>query len=285
MDNFEYKKTRSLFWIHVFDNGADGVVMYAERMLRSFIDFRFPQLSQMAGGSWKETSTGKCYLRLTQTDAKCFDWQAFHSWADHANSCLWIGLNGRTEGLFANDALDCCLALGFNYNFDGSGRTSWGECEFTAKYHGGDSELLNQICQGVVSMAELLPIGVSRKYVVSGVPYATDRGWNFGARMAALVADALGVLDVTPRLNGPKPQMKGLSTGASISAWRSIYTGGIVQMDESYVRDADVVIVDDLYQSGVTIWSFAEYLKRLGAKRVFALCCVKSINDVREDLS
>ena len=43
--------------------------------------------------------------------------------------------------------------------------------------------------------------------------------------------------------------------------------------------DKDVIIIDDLYQSGVSMWSYAKFLKSLGAKRVMGISAVKSLRD------
>ena len=45
------------------------------------------------------------------------------------------------------------------------------------------------------------------------------------------------------------------------------------------VREKDIIIIDDLYQSGFTMWTVAQLLKKKGAKRVFGLACVKSLRD------
>lgn len=38
-------------------------------------------------------------------------------------------------------------------------------------------------------------------------------------------------------------------------------------------------MVDDLYQSGATMWEYAKFLKSLGAICVFGIVCVKSLRD------
>lgn len=45
------------------------------------------------------------------------------------------------------------------------------------------------------------------------------------------------------------------------------------------VQGKSVLIIDDLYQSGVTAWSLAKFLKSQGAREVYALACVKSWRD------
>ncbi len=45
------------------------------------------------------------------------------------------------------------------------------------------------------------------------------------------------------------------------------------------VTGKSIVLIDDLYQSGVTLWSLARFLKAQGAHRVYGLACVKSCRD------
>jgi predicted amidophosphoribosyltransferase len=40
-----------------------------------------------------------------------------------------------------------------------------------------------------------------------------------------------------------------------------------------------ILVVDDLYQSGSSMWRFAKYLKSKGAAEVCGLVCVKSLSD------
>ena len=45
------------------------------------------------------------------------------------------------------------------------------------------------------------------------------------------------------------------------------------------VSGKTIVVVDDLFQSGASMWCYSEYLKRMGAKHVLGLVCVKSLRD------
>ncbi len=44
------------------------------------------------------------------------------------------------------------------------------------------------------------------------------------------------------------------------------------------VKGNSIILIDDLYQSGSTMWT-VEQLKKKGAKRVLGLACVKSWRD------
>lgn len=82
----------------------------------------------------------------------------------------------------------------------------------------------------------------------------------------------------SPTLNCDKPQMKQLTVEDKIAIWRKIYDNNNVVLN-SYVRGKNIIVVDDLYQSGATIWEYAKYLKIMGAKQVYGIVCVKSLRD------
>lgn len=79
-------------------------------------------------------------------------------------------------------------------------------------------------------------------------------------------------------LTCPKSALKGVSVEEKIRIWQELYDGGCVELSAS-VDGRTVVIVDDLYQSGATMWMYAKYLKEQGARHVFGLACVKSLRD------
>lgn len=60
--------------------------------------------------------------------------------------------------------------------------------------------------------------------------------------------------------------------------WEKIYNSGNVLLNGDIIGK-NIVIVDDLYQSGVTMWQYARYLKSQGANQVWGLVCVKSLRD------
>jgi orotate phosphoribosyltransferase-like protein len=54
---------------------------------------------------------------------------------------------------------------------------------------------------------------------------------------------------------------------------------GSVSVDATKVADKTIVVVDDLYQSGLTINYIAEELRQVGAKEVFGLAAVKTLRN------
>ena len=83
---------------------------------------------------------------------------------------------------------------------------------------------------------------------------------------------------VHPKLTVDKPNLKELPLSDKIASWRSLQESGAITLSHTVV-DRTVVVVDDIYQSGVTLWSYAAYLKSAGAAAVVGMVCVKSCRD------
>ena len=72
--------------------------------------------------------------------------------------------------------------------------------------------------------------------------------------------------------------MKKLPVQNKKQTWDNLYKERQISI-KCNVSDKNIIIVDDLYQSGITMWKYAKYLKSMGAKTVFGLVCVKSLKD------
>ena len=96
--------------------------------------------------------------------------------------------------------------------------------------------------------------------------------------MAEEISKQLRLSFIKPILSCDKPQMKQLSIKETIETWEKIYYNNVVILDNQ-VRGKNVIVVDDLYQSGATMWEYAKFLKTLGARWVFGIVCVKSLRD------
>ena len=69
------------------------------------------------------------------------------------------------------------------------------------------------------------------------------------------------------------PALKTLSLADKLAALSQAFT-----LNES-VEDKTILLIDDLYQSGATLWSLAKFLKSHGAREVYGLACAKSWRD------
>jgi predicted amidophosphoribosyltransferase len=75
-----------------------------------------------------------------------------------------------------------------------------------------------------------------------------------------------------------KPAAKNLTVDQKIAHWKRIVQAEAIQLSRP-VEHGSVIVVDDLYQSGASLWSYARYLKSKQAAAVVGLACVKSLRD------
>ena len=88
----------------------------------------------------------------------------------------------------------------------------------------------------------------------------------------------MGISFINADLKCNKSQMKQLSIENKIATWKEIYYNDKVQIDKK-VKNKNIIVIDDLYQSGTTMWQYARFLKQMGARSVFGVVCVKSLKD------
>jgi predicted amidophosphoribosyltransferase len=88
--------------------------------------------------------------------------------------------------------------------------------------------------------------------------------------------------DTTPlieaRIDSKMNKLKNISIKAKLHFCKEMYTPDKVSLATS-VSSRNIVVIDDLYQSGTTLWSYAQYLKNMGAAKVIGLVCEKNFRD------
>lgn len=81
-------------------------------------------------------------------------------------------------------------------------------------------------------------------------------------------------------LKSEKPQMKEQTVEDKVRIWRKIFCNEDMLDFSDDILGANILIIDDLYQSGASIWCFAEYLKECcDARTVIAITPVKALKD------
>lgn len=224
---------------------------------------------------WKMSKSGKMkYLWFRSLDDD--ELEELNDWKEKFEQYVLLGLNQHIEDHFT-DELDFCMALDFNYS-PGEGRTIYGEAEYQLKYQESRKHI-KVLKDGLIEAIDDLPIPTAEcdNILVSYVP-AQSGGCNVPRKLAKRVCKDTELELCKAVLTCPKTGLKGVSVDQKIPIWQDLYDEGCVDLSMD-VTDKTVVIVDDLYQSGATMWMFAKHLKSLGAKHVFGVPCVKSLRD------
>jgi ComF family protein len=96
-----------------------------------------------------------------------------------------------------------------------------------------------------------------------------ERGHNQAEQIARPLAKSLGLKLAAPLLVRVKPRPAQLVLSRS-ERWKAV-RGAYVARDDADLKDATILLVDDVMTTGATLDSCARALKKAGAKRVLAL--------------
>lgn len=281
---YQFERTRSDFWITVHENDDAYSISTNDRYV-DIINYFFPILERNSPTKWRKSENYANMSNLWLPEG-CYDQNImteFINWSEEVtNNVLWLSLNKNIKEYF-DDELDYCIASDFNIVY-GEGRTEIGEAEYQLKYNIEDlsvterNQYANIIMSKMLDNCKYIPFNNGLNWCVSPMP-ATEYGkTKLAWQMAEEISKQLRFSFIKPILSCDKPQMKQLSIKEKIETWEKIYYNNVVILDNQ-VRGKNVIVVDDLYQSGATMWEYAKFLKTLGARCVFGIVCVKSLRD------
>ena len=294
-----YKRNRSSFFLRINENGDGSYNFFAPQAIRHVLGFHFKEICEASPTGWKNASHNLLNIWVPSDNADQIDIRRIKDWAQLAgNHRVWLGLNKHLQGHFTGNELDYCIAGDFNFIVSDDDkiteRSDLGNAEWSLKYHYGtlSEDEREQYCrimvEALINMIGLLPVRLhKRKFdfgfftppIISPIPTQKDSN-KLAYAFAKHVAHTQDIAFLEPTLAVEKPKMKQLNIEEKIATWKSIYaTHNAVNIDRENIRGKNVIVIDDLYQSGVTMWSYAELLKNIGASRVYGLSCVKSMKD------
>ena len=281
----QYKRERSEFWITIHENENDSYTITTIEKYIIIINRFFPLLQMISPKGWTESNMYPGLYNLWLPTGVCgrATIEDFMSWCERVTQdVLWLGKN-KNIATFFDEELDFCIASDFNYHY-GAGRTEMGEAEYNLKYNihnlsvGQESEYIDFIMNRMLESARYIPVHKGGKWVLSPMPATMAGRDKLAWQIAENLAEHMGLEFIVPHLCYEKPQMKNLSIEEKINVWNNIYNSGNVTIEDDIMRK-NVILIDDLYQSGTTMWQYAGFLKELGAKSVWGLVCVKSLKD------
>lgn len=187
----------------------------------------------------------------------------------------------RHEALvFIRSRMSLCVAMSMHQTLDNNSgawqRTELGELEYRAKF-GQDRGAMDVLLERLVEFRNRLPYyRDSEKTVVCAVPPLPDKKFDLPSWLAAALGQHQGLTDVTEgvRWRGEKRSLKELPLEQKWAALEA------VDLDVSYdLSGSRVILIDDLYQSGITMHFVASRLLEAGAEHVFGLSIVKSVRN------
>lgn len=285
----EYKKTRSKFWLKIFDDEATHTNISANKMVMGLLQEISPHLISCSPKGWKESSNILGNYNLCIPNDR-MDWEALENvetWAERANQHIWLGTNKNTAPYFCGDEVDYCLAADWNIDLESQKRTIIGEAEYQLKYnlpkeliHKEDAhQYASLLTTAVLDCIACLPINLSN-FVVVSIPATEEKQKKLAWKLAEHIAKIIERPFIKATLKSEKPQMKEQTVEDKVRIWRKFFCDEDMLDFSDDILGANILIIDDLYQSGASIWCFAKYLKECcDARTVIAITPVKALKD------
>ncbi len=138
---------------------------------------------------------------------------------------------------------------------------------------------------GKIGLAKMIARQLSRSIEIDSptqillvpVPLHWTRLWSRSYNQAALIASALAAnsdmlthqADALLRIKRT-PYLRGMSAKQRMQTVRSAFAANPKRLE--MLRDADIILVDDIYTTGATTDACVRVLKKAGAKRVRIFC-------------
>lgn len=202
-------------------------------------------------------------------------WRSIKSDGEFSAISEWVRQQGTR--VFLRDCLDLSIALDRNRpDPDSQRRTQLGEFENRAK-HRHDERAIVHLSLAFSEALSALPVYRDCRFLAA-VPAPPGKSFHLPSILAKRIASDLGLTDLTNcfQFEGSKRSIKELGVAEKWDAWEE---AGLQFDAPEECRDRPVILIDDKYQSGVTLQFVASRLLEAGVGEVYGLCAVKTLRD------
>lgn len=199
-------------------------------------------------------------------------WRSIYDDEEFEEIKKWVAKQGRR--VFLRDTLALSIALS-EHNREDGGRSEIGEWFYRAKYR-HDSAAIESLIKAATEAVTQLPFYKDVDAVVA-IPPSSDKDFDLPSIVAGRIAKEIGAEHLTSRLSWTKskPSLKNVSFDKK---WDALDAACLHIADDELHRKT-VLLVDDMYQSGMTMQYVAMTAQKEGAKRIYGLALVKARRD------
>jgi len=272
-------------------NDGDSVLNLKGRHAAFYGDLfaeQHPDLLAKSNTGFRESKHGPGRYAFFH-DLTADDTAEIEAFLDAYQKLVIVGRNRNLDGVFGNE-LSSCVA--FDYTFERQHESQpwtktliW-QLVYDAKYRhciGNAATIARFLKNALLRAYEHLMIG---PVVVTYPPAEGDPSEKLPHMVSTVMFEELAQRSLSgctlrharAFLSRGKPRIKELQLADKAEAWREALASGRVSLSAN-PEGALVFVVDDLYESGVTLRCFAEYLRARGAREVRGLVCAKALRD------
>lgn len=192
----------------------------------------------------------------------------------------WVEKQGGL--VYLNDHLSLSIALGFNFYKDENGkrvRTDLGELEYSAKYQKNE-ESIERIVEKIIETIDFISFYKEADFVCA-VPAFPSKHFDLPREIVSRVSQKISKPNITDHFEfkQEKSPLKGCNLEEKWKKWED--TGVLFKRN---IRGKTVLLIDDLYQSGISLQYIAMKLQDAGCEEVYGLTVVKSWSDTDNNI-
>lgn len=236
-----------------------------------------------SGGRW----VGKFNIPFWETIGPIFEESTGISLSESQYGGYWFSIQNEEDFeviedfvdsfrdiVFLRDRLALSIALAENLLESGEERTEIGELEYRAKYW-SVQESIHRLANICIDTINSLPF-YKDVDIFCAVPPSDNVTINLPCKIINCISQSYEIEDITHNLKWeyPKASLKSLSKDDKWTALKEANLQVNVELNGKVI-----ILIDDLYQSGLTIQYVAKKLIEAGAAQVFGVCLVKSRRD------
>lgn len=184
----------------------------------------------------------------------------------------WVKSQGNR--VFLKDSLFASIALSV---YDSSEEKKGLSLYFyTLKYCQWNDNLFGLVVNEFVRTIQELPFYNQCKYICAVPPRPGKQKRDLPTEISKEVAKKLSIEDITEyfKYDGEKEQGKNLSRDEKWNAWENARLSCTKNLENK-----DVILIDDLYQSGISVNFVGMALQKAGCGKICGLYIVKSLRD------
>jgi hypothetical protein len=177
--------------------------------------------------------------------------------------------------VFLHDTLALSIALAENMK-DSGVRTDIGELEYKAEYK-QDQTAEIQLMNFCTETIKRLPF-YNKASTLCAVPASDNLNSSIPRRITANIAKNINLKDISGCISWGDSKLS-LKNVVKEQKWDVLCKRNLIVQPNVNIKGKDVILLDDLYQSGITIQYVAIKLQEIGASRIFGIALVKSRAD------
>lgn len=206
-------------------------------------------------------------------------WGSFRGEDSFQGALAWC--TERSSHVFLYDCLSFSAAIGFNKVSPNTPQYTEVGLHVSRAKEAYDAGAVGQLVRLSAEFIQRIPLYLEADYVCA-VP-APHKPYDLPRCLAAGIAHFLNKPDITQCLffGGTKGSAKGVK--ANDPEWFDkkwdVWEGAAVGYNGPDLSGKKVLLIDDNYQSGLSLQHIAMILQRHGASEVFGLCMTKTLGD------